>query len=171
MVAEFATATALLAAEAALRDSGWNVVTTYSPFQLDPIDPKAPPRAASRLPLIGLLGGLAGGVGAWLIEWWTNARSYPINVGGRPRPGIPAFVPIVFESTILAAALCIVAGWFIILGLPRLWSPLDELEQFQQAAVDGYWVQVRVDEPDAERAAAALRDAGAARVVRIGTAA
>ena len=56
----------------------------------------------------------------FLFQWFCNAWSYPLNVGGRPAFAIPAFIPITFESGVLFASFSSFFGVFCICGLPRL---------------------------------------------------
>jgi hypothetical protein len=52
----------------------------------------------------------------WLT-WWTSVVDWPINVGGKPLFSLPAFIPIIFELTILFAALSSVAALVYHCGL------------------------------------------------------
>ncbi|HEY4320197.1 MAG TPA: DUF3341 domain-containing protein [Gemmatimonadales bacterium] len=166
-LAVFPSANALDAALAMLPEPGWLVIEVYTPFDLDAADVHEPPRARSWLPLVGLIAGAFGAIGAFVIQWWTNARSYPMNVGGRPRPAIPAYIPITFESMILAAASAVVIAWIVMLGLPRLWAPIDELDGFARASLDEFWLQaVPPAGMAADVATATLRGLGALRVVQ-----
>ena len=69
---------------------------------------------------------------------------------------------------ILFASLAIVAGWLVVLGLPRLWSPADETAGFDRASIDRYWAQLAPPgNTPGDAAEAALRRAGALRVTWI----
>jgi hypothetical protein len=168
VMAAFDSAQAFEAATAALVLSGWRVVDRYTPFDIENARADHPVRPASLLPATALACGAAGGALAFLIQWWTNARSYPLNVGARPRPALPAYVPIVFESTILAAALGLVVAWLILLRLPRLWAPVDEIVGFEHAAIDRFWGRyARPAGMSLDAAEAALRTLAATHVDRI----
>ncbi|MGZ3797723.1 MAG: DUF3341 domain-containing protein [Pseudobdellovibrionaceae bacterium] len=65
---------------------------------------------------VGLLSGL------WLT-WWTSAVDWPINVGGKPFFSLPAFIPIMFELTILFSALTSVGALFYAAKIPRIDPP------------------------------------------------
>lgn len=139
VVAEFPDAGALETAIAALDTAAWVVVDTYTPRTLETEPPESALFPHSAIPIVALLGALAGAAIAFLIEWWTNARSYPLDVGARPRPAIPAYVPIVFESLILSGACCTVLAWLVTTGLPRLWAPVDDTPGFPSATLGRYW--------------------------------
>jgi hypothetical protein len=111
---------------------------------------------------------LGGGVG-YLVQWWCNARAFPINVGGRPLHSVPAFIPITFESAVLAASL---TGFFSMLALselPRLNHPLFEVEGFDRASVDRFFIGVDQADPRFdERVREELTALGALRCERLG---
>lgn len=65
--------------------------------------------------------------GLW-FTWWTSAVSWPINVGGKPYWSLPAFIPIVFELTILFAALSSVKVMIFANGLPKVNPPVVDLD-------------------------------------------
>ena len=87
-----------------------------------------------------MLGGIIGGVGAYFMQWYANAISYPINIGGRPIHSWPAFIPITFELTVLAAALTAFLSVFIFSGLPRPYHPMFNLPEFERASQDRFFL-------------------------------
>ena len=66
----------------------------------------------SRLPWVTLWAGLLGAGLGFLLEYWTAAVNWPLNVGGKPLDSLPAFIPVAFELTILLAGLATAAGLF-----------------------------------------------------------
>lgn len=148
----------------ALRELGLPV-DLHSPFQME----KAAEALAlkpSRVRWMGLLGGVAGGGGAYLIAWYCNAVDFPINVGGRPLNSAPAFIPLTFEGAVLTSATLIFLSFLALCGLPRLYHPTFEVEEFQETSIDAFWASVVVagEREAAEHAAAHLRELGALAV-------
>jgi len=89
--------------------AGFRKMDGYAPFPVEGL-PEALGKS-NRLPLLVLIGGIIGGIGAYFMEWYANAISYPINIGGRPIHSWPSFIPITFELTVLCAGLT--AFWVI----------------------------------------------------------
>lgn len=65
---------------------------------------------------VGLLAGLG-------LTYWTSAVDWAVNVGGKPFFSLPAFIPIMFELTILFAALSSVGALFYACKIPRIDPP------------------------------------------------
>ena len=166
LLAEFANAADLLRAVEALRRERYHDLETYTPFDIPELDA---PLGLKRsfIGWIALAGGLAGLVVAYGIQWWANVHSYPLSVGGRPQHAVPAFIPATFEGMVLAASLAVFFGVLLVLRLPRLWSMEDDVEDFQRASIDRYWLSMRTfaSERDRSRAERLLHDAGALRTV------
>jgi hypothetical protein len=167
IMAEFESADALERAFDRMRANGRGDLRWWSPYPVRSLVAAAPP---SFVPWIMLTAGALGGVAGYLIQWWTNAWRYPLDVGGRPLNSIPAFIPITFESCILAASL---AGFFALLHyceLPRLHHPIFEIDGFERATVDRFWLWVSetADRDDDDRVANELRRLGAVRCARVG---
>jgi len=140
--AEFATADALASAVRALEDKGYTRIETYSPVPLEP----SPRRGRSRLPVAVFVAGLVGAILSYGIQWYADAYAYPIDIGGRPVHAGPAFVPTVFETVCLVATLAAFAGFLSLERLPRLWQPLFDVDGFERAAVDRFWLELATDD-------------------------
>lgn len=147
MLAEFASAAEALRAARRLRELGYRSLDLHAPYELPGADAAlglARPRILPRLVLVfGLLGAASG----YLVQWWTNAVDYPIVVGGRPFHALPAFVPITFEMGVLAGAFAALFGWIVTARLGRLWQPVFEVEGFERASDDRFWLAVGDDDP------------------------
>ncbi|MCP3100474.1 DUF3341 domain-containing protein [Myxococcus sp. K15C18031901] len=164
LLGEFRTSQQLLEAARGLRARGFTRMDALTPFPVEGIDEvlSLPP---SRLPLLGLVAGVGGAGGAYLVQWFTQAVDWPLDVGGRPLHSGPAFIPIVFESAVLSAAGALFLGVLVACGLPRVTHPFFDLEDFRSASIDGFWLAVTVvDDAGRDAADAALRALGAAQV-------
>jgi len=112
---EFGSSSAMLDAARRLRQRGITQLDAYSPYPITGAE-EALGLRKSRVPWIALTGGLTGVTTAYLLQWFTNAVDYPINVGGRPLQAAPAFIPITFELGVLFAAFSIFFGLLAILA-------------------------------------------------------
>ncbi len=78
----------------------------------------------SPIPYVTFVAALVGLSTGLFICWWTSVVNWPINVGGKPFFSLPAFIPIMFELTILFAALSSVASLFYFCRLPQIDPPV-----------------------------------------------
>ncbi len=172
LMAEFATGAALLGGVRALRDAGLSRFDAFTPYEVDGLQDALGVRR-SRLPWIVLVAGLFGGGAAYLLQWWINVVNYPLDIGGRPYHSAPAFIPITFEMTVLCAAAAALLSAILLGGLPALWHPVFDVEGFERATIDRFWLAVdRGDSAlDRERDTIVLEAAGALRIVWLGDAA
>ena len=146
LVAEFDTAQTLVKAAEKARDAGYRSMDGYSPFPIEGLM-EALGHRAKALPLLVLFGGLLGGLGGYLLQWYTATQSYPLNVGGRPLHSWPMFIPVTFECTILGAALTAVFGMLGLNGLPEPYHPLFHVERFALASRDRFFLAIRANDP------------------------
>lgn len=77
----------------------------------------------SWIPYVTFTAGLIGLTLGLLLTWWTSVVDWAVNVGGKPFFSLPAFIPIIFELTILFAALSSVGALFFACRMPRIDPP------------------------------------------------
>lgn len=124
-VAYFTTSAAVLAGAKAATAKGYRSVETYTPFPIHGMD-EALGLKPSIVPWATFIGGLTGFSLATHLQIWTSAFDWPINVGGKPMISLPAFLPIMFELTVLLAGLSTAFFMFALNGLPNFKkSPFD----------------------------------------------
>jgi mono/diheme cytochrome c family protein len=99
----FSSATELLNAVSEIRPKYAGRLEAYSPY---PVHGLARALGLKRSPvaLATLVMGLVGAASAMVFEWWTSAVDYPVPTGGKPLFSWQAFVPVMFEVTVLFAS-------------------------------------------------------------------
>jgi hypothetical protein len=169
VVAEFDAPEGLERAVVRLRALGYTRLRSWTPYPVRGVVTQLP---ESLVPWIMLAAGLAGASLGYLVQWWCNAHDFRLDVGGRPLHSIPSYIPIAFESGVLAACL---AGFVAVLGLsglPRLYHPVFEIEGFERASIDRFWIGVDARDPRFEDGVREVLEAsGALRCTRVGGAA
>ena len=146
LMAEFDDPTALVAAATRAREAGYTRLDAYSPYPIEELH-HALHTEATRLPMLVLVGGLVGCLGGFALQWWASAVAYPVNVGGKPYFSWPAFVPVTFECTILAAALTTVLGMLALNGLPQPYHPVFNVPRFALASRNRFFLCIESRDP------------------------
>jgi len=98
----FDTESTLLKAAQNLKNSGIKIFDIFTPYAVHGLD-EVMGLKRSWLPVVCFIAGVIGCAFALVLQIWTSAYDWPLNVGGKPLNSLPAFIPITFEITILAA--------------------------------------------------------------------
>src|SRR5262245_66331406 len=83
LLAEFEDPNELVAATHRAHHEGYRKMDAYSPLPIEELH-EALGHHHTKLPLIVLIGGILGGLGGYLLEYWVSTIAYPLNVGGKP---------------------------------------------------------------------------------------
>lgn len=110
-------------AAAKVRESGYTKFDAISPYPIHGME-EACGIQRSWIPWVTMVAGLTGCFLAWLMQWWISAVNWPLNIGGKPFHSLPAFIPIMFELTVLIGALSSVAALFYACGIPKVNPPV-----------------------------------------------
>jgi Protein of unknown function (DUF3341) len=114
VLAEFHDPASLLHAAEKVREAGYRWWDCHTPFPVHGLD-KAMGIQRTILPLLVFGAGLTGTTVGFILQAFTNASSlsiwalvwvtgYPFLISGKPLISLPAFIPVMFELTILLAA-------------------------------------------------------------------
>ena len=141
LLASFRSAEETRAAVQQLRDKGYQVVDAMSPFPIHGM-PGALGLKRSGLPPLVLAGGLVGLTLFASGMLYLNVSVYPLVTGGKPYGAVEPLVPILFEATVLFAALAAVVGLLALSGLPKLDHPLFAHSDFARVTNDGFFVLI-----------------------------
>lgn len=166
VMAELSSPEALARALLELRRQGYRELDAHTPYPVDDVQ-EALGLKRSPIPWFVLAGAAFGGSLGYLVQWFTSAVAYRLDVGGRPFHAAPAFVPITYELATLFGALVGFIAFFLLTGLPRPWHPVFEADGFESAARDRFWLRVCDSKPRAvpQETVNALLSLGALRVV------
>lgn len=141
IMAEFDTPTALLDAAHRTYEAGYRKIDAYSPFPVEGLAEEIGFHHDA-VALVVLICGIIGGLTGYLMQYWCDAVSYPINVGGRPYNSWPAFIVITFELTILFGGISALLGMLALNGLPMPYHPVFNVPRFSSASKDRFFLIV-----------------------------
>jgi hypothetical protein len=146
LMAEFEGPTEVVVAAHRIREEGYRKVDAYTPYPIEELA-EALGHHRSWLPFLVFMGGLTGGVGGYLLQYWTAVIDYPLNIAGRPVHSWPAFIVPTFETTILFAAGTAVLGMLALNGLPEPYHPVFNVPQFARASKDRFFIAIKSRDP------------------------
>jgi hypothetical protein len=149
LMAEFEEHDQLLQAAQRAYAAGYREMDAFSPFPIKNLA-EALGHESSPVPLFTLLGGMAGGLGGYFMEWYSMARLYPLNVGGRPYNSWPNFIPVTFELTVLIASLSALVSMLVLNKLPQPHHPVFNVPEFRRASVDRFFLCIETEDPKFE---------------------
>lgn len=146
-MAEFDTPTDAVEAAKKTYAAGYRHLNAYSPFPVHELW-EAIGVKRTILPYIILAGGLMGCIGGFLMQWYLLTVDYPINVGNKPMDisSWPAWIPITFECTVLAAAFAAVIGMIALNRLPQPYHPVFNVPRFALASRDRFFLAIKADD-------------------------
>lgn len=120
LLAEYEGVIPLLEAATKVRDAGYTHWDTYTPIPIHGLD-EAMGIRRTRLPWVVFGAGVTGALLALLMQWWMNSINYPYVSSGKPLLSLPAFIPIIFEVTVLFSAIATLVAMLMFNNLPSLY--------------------------------------------------
>jgi hypothetical protein len=148
LMAEFETAEELLPAARRAYEQGYRRLDAYSPHPVEGLADAIGRGGRTALPTLVLCAGMLGGLAGFALAYYVSVIAYPINIGGRPLNSWPAFIPVVFETTVLASAVTTVLGMILLNGLPQPHHPVFNVQRFATlASRDRYFLCIEAADP------------------------
>lgn len=146
LYAEFDSPEAILRAATRMRALGLTRLHSITPFHFPELEDEIGARR-SRIPFAAFVAGLSAAALMYLVQWWTNAVNYPLNVGGRPLNSVVSNIPLMYETTIAVTGASAFGLMLLLSGLPRLYTPLSEIEGIERTTIDRYWLEIDLADP------------------------
>ena len=146
LMAEFEDPKTLVDVARRAYEQGYRQMDAYSPFPIEELS-EAIGIHHTAVPLLVLLGGIAGAATGFGLQYWVAAIAYPLNVGGRPFNSWPSFIPVTFELTVLFAALTAVFGMLALNRLPMPYHPVFNVPRFALATRDRFFLCIEAEDP------------------------
>ncbi len=106
-----------------VRESGFIKFDAITPYPVHGME-EACGIKRSTIPYVAFAAGCVGLLASIALTYYTAAVDWPLNIGGKPMFSLPAFIPIMFELTVLFAALTSVGTLFVFCGMPKVDPPV-----------------------------------------------
>ena len=168
LLAEYVDPEKLVEAAGRAYAEGYRKMDGYSPMPVEGLA-EAMGFTHNRMPLLVLLGGLTGAATAYGMMYFSAVINYPLNIGGRGLNSWPAFVPIMFELTILFGSFAAVLGMLGLNGLPMPYHPVFNAPDFAKASRSRFFLCIEARDPKFDLSATRqfLESLGPRRVVEV----
>lgn len=161
LAAQFGTPAEIHTAAQRVRDAGYRWFDCHVPFAVHGLD-KAMGVQYTILPVIVFFGGLTGLLLAIFLQVFTNSLEfdlwaivpvvgYQFEVSGKPLISAPAFVPVMFELTVLLAALTTAGGMLALNKLPCLYHPVLKSPKMKRITDDKFVLVIEARDPKFSR--------------------
>lgn len=149
VMSEYDTPEAMMEAAYAARAAGYVKIDGFCPFPMEGLS-EALGNPDNRVPYFVLGGAATGFASAYGLQFITGVLTYPINIGGRPLHAWPMYGPPTFEWTVLFGCLTGIVTMFILNGLPSPYHPVFNVDAFERASTDRFFLIIESEDPKFE---------------------
>ena len=147
-----------------VRESGFTKFEAITPYPVHGME-EACGIKRSAIPYVAFVAGCVGLLSGLALTYYTSVTNWALNIGGKPFFSLPAFVPIMFELTILFAALSSVGAFFVFSDMPKIDPPVIDKD------LSSHKFAIFIPENDvgysADRAEKLLRELGADEIKKM----
>jgi hypothetical protein len=127
----------LFAAVKNVRKKGYKIHDVYTPFPIHGLDKVMGLRDTS-LHTAGFIYAITGTATALSFISWVFTKDWPLNIGGKPHFALPAWIPIIFELTVLFASVGMVLTFCYLCQM----APFVKKHHFHLRATDDLFIMV-----------------------------
>ncbi|MCZ2224062.1 MAG: DUF3341 domain-containing protein [Chitinophagales bacterium] len=144
-----------------VRTAGYKIKDVYTPYPVHGLDHALGLKETS-LHTAGFIYGLSGTITALGSITWIFTKDWPLDIGGKPYFALPAWIPIIFELTVLFSAVGMVLTFCYLCQL----APFVKKHHFHPRATDDLFVMVLecTDSTNSSEAESFLTNSGAIEV-------
>ena len=140
LVAEFEDPEQLIEAAKETRAAGYSDVRAHTPYWVKGLADALKLKSTAPLHWIVLGAIVLGILAGFVMQYYTDVISYPINVGGRPLNSWQAFMIICFELAVLFGALTAVGALLAFNGLPLPYHPIFNAPNFELVSGERFYL-------------------------------
>src|SRR3954468_4368952 len=137
VVGSFDDEAVLFPAVKKVRRAGYKIHDVFTPFPIHGLD-KALGLKETALDTAGFIYGITGTCTALGFISWIFTSDWPLNIGGKPHFSLPAWIPIIFETTVLFSAVGMTLTFCYLCQL----APFLKKHHFHPRATDDLFVMV-----------------------------
>ncbi len=137
VVGSFEDEAVLFRAVKKVRSAGYKLHDVYTPMAIHGLD-KAMGLRDTSIPTAGFIYGITGTTTALLGITYTLVWDWPLNIGGKPHFSLPAWIPIMFELTVLFSAVGMVMTFCYLCQM----APFVRKHHFSLRSTDDRFVMV-----------------------------
>ncbi len=161
VVGDFYDEQVLFPAVKQARKNGYKIHDVYTPMAIHGLDTAMGLRDTS-LHTAGFVYGMAGLVTAFSFITWTLTTDWPMNIGGKPFFALPAWIPIMFELTVLFSSVGMVLTFCYLCQM----APFVKKDHFNLRSTDDTFVMAIEcsDKTDENEVISFLQNVGAQNV-------
>src|SRR5215471_13376383 len=120
-----------------VRKKGYKIHDVYTPFAIHGLD-KALGLRETSLHTAGFIYGMSGTATALGFISWVFTIDWRLNIGGKPQFALPAWIPIIFELTVLFASVGMVLTFCYLCQM----APFVKKHHFHPRSTDDLFVMV-----------------------------
>ncbi len=162
----FNTPDEIIKAAKAVAGKGYKKFDVNTPYPVHGMD-GAMKLKRSPMGYIALVLGVIGALAGLTMMYFMSVIDYPHVIGGKPFFPLPAYVPIMFETTVLVASVgTVLSMLFAFFKFPNNMHPLHDTEYMQSVSVDKYgiYIEAEDDKFSEEEVKSFLKELGAYKV-------